>query len=99
MKRTVLFTFAAALLYVSVGNAQQQQQYPILNKVAAKVVAKYQNSTCEELWQKKAAKTPPSPEEQKVISFLKSDPQMRQVFINQVAAPIANKMFECGLIP
>ncbi len=99
MKRTVLFTFAAALLYVSAGNAQQQQQYPILNKIAAKVVAKYQNSTCEQLWQQKSAKTPPSPEEQKVISFLKSDPQMRQVFINQVAAPIANKMFECGLIP
>jgi hypothetical protein len=81
MKRSVLFTLAIALLYVSVGSAQQQQQYPILNKVAAKVVAKYQNSTCEQLWQKKAAKTPPSPEEQKVISFLKSDPQMRQAFI------------------
>ena len=99
MKRTILFTFAAALLYVSAGSAQQQQQYPILDKVAAKVVAKYQNSTCEQLWQKKSTKTPPSPEEQKVISFLKSDPQMRQAFINQVAAPIANKMFECGMIP
>lgn len=99
MKRTILFTFAAALLYVSAGSAQQQQQYPILNKLAAKVVAKYQNSTCEQLWQKKSVKTPPSAEEQKVISFLKSDPQMRQAFINQVAAPIANKMFECGLIP
>lgn len=99
MKRTVLFTFAAALLYVTAGSAQQQQQYPILDKIAAKVVAKYQASTCEQLWQKKAAKTPPSPEEQKVISFLKSDAQMRQAFINQVAAPIANKMFECGLIP
>jgi len=30
---------------------------------------------------------------------LKTDPQMRTVFINKVAAPIANKMFECGLIP
>jgi hypothetical protein len=99
MKRTIVFTFAAALLYASAGSAQKQQQYPILNKLAAKVVAKYQNSSCEQLWQKKSAKTPPSPEEQKVISFLKSDPQMRQAFINQVAAPIANKMFECGLIP
>ncbi len=96
MKRTVLFTLAAALLYVTAGSAQQ---YPILDKVADKVIAKYQNSTCEQLWQKKAAKTPPSAEEQKVIGFLKSDPQMRAAFINKVAAPIANKMFECGLIP
>ena len=29
----------------------------------------------------------------------KSDPQMRTAFINKVAAPIANKMFECGMIP
>jgi hypothetical protein len=36
---------------------------------------------------------------QKAIQFLKTDPQMRTVFINKVAAPIANKMFECGLIP
>jgi hypothetical protein len=24
---------------------------------------------------------------------------MRTLFINKVAAPIANKMFECGMIP
>jgi hypothetical protein len=95
MKRTVLFILAA-LLYVAVGAAQQ---YPILDKVADKVIAKYQSSTCEQLWQKKSAKTPPSAEEQKVIQLLKSDPQMREVFINKIAAPIANKMFECGMIP
>jgi hypothetical protein len=31
--------------------------------------------------------------------MLKSDPQMRSAFISKVAAPIANKMFECGMIP
>jgi hypothetical protein len=76
-----------------------QDQYPILDNVAAKVVQKYQSSTCEQLWQKKAQPQPPSPQEQKAIQFLKTDPQMRTVFINKVAAPIANKMFECGLIP
>ena len=96
MRRIGLLTLAGTLLYVSVGSAQQ---YPILDAVANKVIAKYQGSTCEQLWQKKAAKTPPSPEEQKVIALLKSDPQMQQAFINKVAAPIANKMFECGMIP
>jgi len=41
---------------------------------------------------KKSQKAPPSAEEQKVVGFLKSDPQMRTLFI-EVAAPIANKMF------
>jgi hypothetical protein len=77
-----------------------QDQYPILDKVAAKVVQKYTSTPCEQLWQKKQAPPqPPSPQEQKAIQFLKTDPQMRAVFINKVAPPIANKMFECGLIP
>ena len=72
-------------------------QYPILDMVAGKVVQKYQSSSCEQLWQKKGE--PKSPEEQRVIDLLRNDPQMRTAFINQVAAPIANKMFECGMIP
>ena len=73
------------------------QQFPILDMVAGKVIQKYQSSSCEQLWQAKGA--PKSPEEQRVIGLLQNDPQMRTAFINQVAAPIANKMFECGMIP
>jgi hypothetical protein len=35
----------------------------------------------------------------KVVQFLHSDPQLKTVFINQLAAPIANQMFDCALIP
>jgi hypothetical protein len=87
------------LLHPNRVNAEPAQQYPILDKVAAKVIAKYQNSSCEQLYQSKAQKAPPTPEEQKVVQFLHSDPQMKTVFINKVAAPIANKMFDCGLLP
>jgi hypothetical protein len=80
-------------------NAQPPQQYPIMDKVAAKVIGKYQNSTCNQLYQQKSQKAPPSPEEIKAVEFLHKDPQMRAAFINKVAAPIANKLFECGLIP
>ncbi|HVN35866.1 MAG TPA: hypothetical protein VMU96_11495 [Casimicrobiaceae bacterium] len=73
------------------------QQFPILDAVAGKVVQRYQSSSCEQLWAKKGQ--PKSPEEQRVIGMLKSDPAMRTEFINRVAAPIANKMFECGMIP
>jgi hypothetical protein len=59
----------------------------------------YQTSSCAQLKEQKAEKTPPTPQEQKAIQFLKSDPQMRTLFINKIAAPIANKMFDCGMIP
>jgi hypothetical protein len=72
-------------------------QYPILDMVAGKVVQKYQSSSCEQLWQQKGA--PKSMEEQRIVGLLKNDPQMRTAFIDKVAAPIANKMFECGMIP
>jgi len=71
-------------------------QFPIENMVANKVIQKYQSSTCEQLWQNKGKH---SPEEQRVVGLLNSDPQMRQAFFNQIAGPVMNKMFECGMIP
>ena len=96
IKRPYLCVLLLPLLYLSVAEAQQ---YPILDMIANKVIQKYQQSTCEQLWQKKTEKAPPSEMEQKAIQALKNDPQMRTAFINKVAAPIANKMFQCGLIP
>ena len=31
-------------------------QYPVMDRVADKVIQKYQTSTCEQLWQEKAQK-------------------------------------------
>jgi hypothetical protein len=94
IKRIGFFALVPALLVAGVVLAQQ---YPILDRVASHVVQKYESSSCEQLWEKKGQ--PKSPEEQRVIGLLKSDPAMRTEFINRVAAPIANKMFECGMIP
>ena len=76
-------------------------QYPIMDKVADKVIQKYQTASCQQLWQEKAqGQGQPKPEmEQRAIKALQSDPQMRQAFFNKVSAPIVNKMFECGMIP
>jgi hypothetical protein len=90
---------ALALLRPVVATAQPPQQYPIMDKVAAKVILKYQSTSCDDLKQKKSQNTPPSAEEIKVVEFLHKDPQMRAAFINKIAAPIANKLFECGMIP
>ena len=88
-----------ALLRPGHAQAQGQPQYPVMDKIADKIIQKYQSSTCEQLWVKKSQKAPPTPEEVRAVGILKSDPQMRAAFINRIAAPIANKMFECGLIP
>jgi transposase-like protein len=95
-----LFCVVAALAATTVSGIAHAQ-YPIMDRVASKVIEKYQTSTCQQLWQEKAqGQGQPKPEmEQRAIQMLQQDPQMRQAFFNQVAAPIVNKMFECGMIP
>jgi hypothetical protein len=97
-KRSLRFALGAAMLFAGVVDAQQ---FPMLDEVAGKIVQKYQNSTCEQLWQEKTQKQgqPKSPSEQRAVQLLRTDPQMRAEFVNRVAAPIVNKMFECGMIP
>jgi hypothetical protein len=76
------------------------QQFPIMDKIADKLIGKYQTATCEQLWQERSLKgQPKSQEKQEAIQMLRDNPQMRDAFLSKVAAPIANKMFECGMIP
>src|SRR5436190_693587 len=98
IKYSYPFFLVLALLCASATDAQQ---YPVLDKIADKVIQKYQTSSCEQLWQKKSQeKGQPKPKmEQEALQLLKTDPQMRQAFLAKVAAPIANKLFECGMIP
>ncbi len=91
--RSGVFAIAAMLMAVSVSGSQ----YPMLDMIAQKVVQKYEQATCEQLWQQRGE--PKTAEQQSMIQMLQGDPQMRAVFIDEVAAPIANKMFTCGLIP
>ena len=77
--------------------AWAQPQHPIIDAMAQKVIEKFQSSSCEQLANQRAQQQPP--EQQRVVEFLRSHPQLRAAFLDRVAAPIANKMFECGLIP
>lgn len=95
-KRRSLLAFSLALAYLTTAAGQQ---YPIMDMVANKIVQKYQHSSCQELREEKAHKKQASPQEEKVVQMMRQNPQMRAEFINKVAAPIANKMFECGMIP
>ena len=70
IKRIFLFAMVSALLFVGVAGAQ----YPMLDMIANKVVQKYQQSTCEQLWQEKAQeKGQPKPAmEQEAIRMLRN---------------------------
>lgn len=95
IKRSYLCALALVLLYGTIG----AQQFPVLDMIANKVVQKYQTSSCEQLWEKKAMKAPPTQQEQEFVQMLHQNPQMRAEFFSRVAVPIASKMFECGMIP
>ena len=89
-------SFATMLAVILVGGAAAQQ-HPMLDALASKVTQKYEVSTCEQLWQERGR--PKSSREQEVIKLLRGDLQLRTEFINKIAAPVANKMFECGMVP
>ena len=92
-KRLYLYAVLPALLVAGTARAD----YPMVNIAADRVIAKYQNATCEQLWEQKGQ--PKSDEEQNVIQILRDDPQIRTVFLDKIAAPVVNKMFQCGMIP
>src|SRR5258705_7798789 len=97
-RAAALFVLVPALLLAAAANAKApQQQYPLMDMLAQKIIDKYTNSTCVQLATTKSEK--PTGEkaamEQRAVAALKADPQMRAAFIAKVAAPIANKLFEC----
>jgi hypothetical protein len=93
MKPQYLYALLPALLVAGTAKAD----YPMVDIAADRVIAKYQNASCEQLWQQK--REPKTDEEQNVIQILRDDPQIRTIFLDKIAAPVVNKLFECGLIP
>jgi hypothetical protein len=91
----ILVIVAGVSLIAVVG--LRAQGYPIMEQVAQRVIEKYQSSSCQQLAAKRGQ--PPSPAEQRVVRLMQDDAAMRAAFIDRVAAPIANKLFECRLIP
>ena len=80
--------------FVLAGEASAQGM--LVDFAADKVIAKYQTATCDEL--KAQKKQPPTDKEKEAVEFLRNDSQARIFFINKIAAPVLNKMFECGMI-
>jgi hypothetical protein len=69
----------------------------LVDAAADKVIKKFESATCEEL---KAQKNEaPSEKEKIALDLLRDDPKARVAFIDKIAAPVLNKMFECSIIP
>ncbi len=95
--RQLRYALVLASLGATVVVFAQGNRYPMLDMLSQKVIQKYQTSTCQQLAANKAA--PPNDMERRAVELLRQDPQLRAQFLDKVAAPIANKLFECGLIP
>jgi hypothetical protein len=92
-KSTGVAMFVSALIVAGAVAAQGM----LLDFAADKVVTKFQTTSCEELKLQKGK--PESEKEKMAVDFLRNDAQARKAFFDKIAAPVLNKMFECGMIP
>ena len=88
---------AAMMVSILIVAGAVSAQGMLLDFAADKVIKKYQTATCDEL--KAQRKEPPTDKEKEAIEFLRNDSQARIFFINKIAAPVLNKMYDCGMIP
>jgi hypothetical protein len=94
MTKSIRAATLVAALFVA-GDAAAQGM--LLDFAADKVINKYHTATCDEIKAMKAE--PPSEKVKMAVEFLRNDAQARKAFIDKIAAPVLNKMFECGLVP
>jgi hypothetical protein len=86
LRRTSLLALVSVLL--PVGLARAQESFPIMERVAQKVIEHYQTASCQDLASQKSQ--PPTGQqaqiEQRAVQALRNDPQMRSAFIRGVRA-------------
>jgi hypothetical protein len=69
----------------------------LVDAAADRVIKRFEAATCDQL---KAQKDEPPSEEKKIaLDLLRDDPKSRVAFVDKIAAPVLNKMFECNMIP
>jgi uncharacterized protein YifE (UPF0438 family) len=93
MNKTTSIAVGIAALILAGGASAQGM---LLDAAADKVITKYQTATCEEL--KAQRNQPRTDKEKEAVEFLRNDSQARVSFIDKIAAPVLNKMFDCGMI-
>src|SRR5207237_10886219 len=92
-KSIILALFPSVLIVAGAVAAQGV----LVDEAADKVIKKYEVASCDQLKALKAE--PPSEKEKITLDLLKADPKARVAFVDKIAAPVLNKMFECSMIP
>ena len=92
-KPTGVVVFVSAMVVAGAVAAQGM----LVEAAADKVIKKYQAATCDQLKEQRV--NPPSVKDKIALDFLRDDPKARVAFVDQIAAPVLNKMFECNMIP
>jgi hypothetical protein len=92
-KSTGAAVFVSVLMIAGAAAAQGV----LVDAAADRVIKKFEAATCDQL---KAQKNEPPSEKEKIgLDLLRDDPKARVAFIDKIAAPVLNKMFECDIIP
>jgi hypothetical protein len=96
-KSCLLIAVATATLVAGTAMAD----HPVVDKVADKIINKYQTTSCEQLKQESAQKRgmPKSDMEQRAIQLLHEDAAARAEFFQKISTPVLTKLFECNMIP
>jgi len=90
-------TGAAVFVSIMIAAGVVAAQGMLVDTAADKVIKKFEAATCDQLKAQKGE--PPSEKEKIALDLLRDDPKARVAFIDKIAAPVLNKMFECSLIP
>jgi hypothetical protein len=85
------------VVVVVIGVGAWSQRGKVLDMTADEVTQKFSTASCEELKAKKGE--PPTMIKKVALSMLHDDPDARKSFIDKVAAPVLNKMVQCGMAP
>jgi hypothetical protein len=94
MSRSIATAVFASAMVVAGAVAAQGV---LVDAAADKVIKKFEAATCDEI--KAQRKEPPSEKEKIALDLLRDDPKARVAFIDKIAAPVLNKLFECSIIP
>ena len=108
MKRLLAAVVVTSMLFIAVAVAakppapEPAQQYPVMEGIAEESNPEVPGILLPSSCGPKRGRPRPREQLQKqenATQMLRQDPAMRKAFLDIVAAPIANKMFECGMIP
>jgi len=94
VKKSIGATIFVSVLSVAAAVAAQGM---LVDAAADKVIKKFEAATCDQLKAQKSES--PSEKEKIALDLLRDDPKARVAFIDKIAAPVLNKMFECSIIP